>query len=358
MQNVLINGINTKMFGVSILKIKGAFDLPARLGTYQRDWKDIDGADSFTNESDLHFKQRLITLDCILEATSIDMFQQQIGFFRQEVYQKIEIQTPYSFHNCILKNGSKVEFLNDKYGSNVIAKFSLIFNEISCDFGDTLEPDEDLTNDFFAIDKIKLSRFGIVVESSDGFWDFPKMKTDKITRYLRESDRINKRSVRTITLKCSLFADNIEDLMTKFYQFNALLSKAGLRKLMMPIEGLEKPFEIFANNGYKVTNIIQNENQIIASFTINFEEPIPKIESIYLALLLDTEGIPILTNWGDFIYIITNRETNANKNQYLFTTEEGELDTNLWTTSEIDESDPNYNVDAKELYLFTNEEIE
>jgi len=358
MQDVLINGNNTKMYGVKVRKIKGAFDMPGRFGTYHRDWKDTDGVEAFVEQNDLYFKQRKITLDCILEADDIGFFQQQMGFFRELIYQKVSIQTPYSLHECILKDNAKVKFINDKYGNNVIAEFSLVFNEISYNFGETLIPDENVSNSFFWIDKIKLSRFGIVVESSDGFLDFPKMKTDNITRYLRESDRVNKRGARNISLKCSLFADNIIDLSTKFAQFNSLLAAEGLRKLMLPIEGLEKPFEVFAANGYKVTNIIQNDNQIVASFIIIFEEPEPKIETINLTILLDTNGDPILTTSGEFIYIVADRTTNENKDTYLFTDEEVGDNTYLWTTEELDDTDPNYNEESKEIYLFTNEELE
>lgn len=356
-QIVTINGKDTKDFGVSVMKIKGVFDMPARFGTYERDWKDVDGVEAFVEVGDLYYKQRKISIECIMEASDIAVFQFQLGMFREEVYTRFTMVTPYSSHDCIMKEGAKVKFINDKYGIRIAAKFTLIMNEVSYNFGSTLTGDPDITNDFFWIDNINLRLFGIVVEESDGNFDFPKMKTDKITRYKRESDKVNTRATRNITLKCSMFAPDINVLQVQMAQFHALLALSELRQLMLPMEGLEKPYGVFCADGFKVSKLIQNGNQVVAMFTIVLREAEPTPESFYLSILLDTDGIAILTTDSQYIYVIGDRTDLQQKDVYLFDVLENQPDTNLWTTNELDSGHLDYNVDATETYLFTDEEI-
>jgi len=357
MQTILIDGVDTRDYGVSVTKIKGAFDMPARYGTYQRDWKDVDGIEAFVQIDDLYFSQRKITLECVMEAENISTFQFNLGQFRELVYKKIQLTTPYSSHTCVLKQGAKVRWINDKYGNDVVARFTLVFNEITYDFGQTLIGNPNISNDVFWIDNIALSEFGIVVENADGYFDFPKMKTDKVTRYRRESDKVNKREARQIDLKCSLIATDINDLLDKVTKFHALLAKEGLRKLMIPLPGLEKPFEVFNSKGFTVKSVVQNETQIVISFMVEFIEPSPMPESFFLTMLLDTDGVPILTTGGEYIYIIADRKDITNPNTYLFTDGEQQEKTYLWTTNELDINDALYNALSEEVYLFTDEEI-
>jgi hypothetical protein len=76
MHTVLINSENLKnVYGISVKKIKGNFDMPGRFGTYERDWQDVDGIEPFVNVDDLYFKQRQIVLECIMEADDMIEFQ-------------------------------------------------------------------------------------------------------------------------------------------------------------------------------------------------------------------------------------------------------------------------------------------
>ena len=126
---------------------------------------------------------------------------------------------------------------------------------------------------------------------------------------------------------------------------------------MLPVEGLEKPYGVFCPNGFKVKELRQNNTQAIAFFTIILREAEPSPETFYLTKLLDTDGIAILTTDEEYIYIIGDRQDLVNKNVYLFTDTEGQDDTYLWTTAELDDTNPDFNADASEVYLFTDEEI-
>lgn len=356
-QTVLINGKDIRTYGINVLKIEGVLDMPSRLGTFDRNWKDVDGIEPFVELSDLYFSQRKIKLHCIMEALDAASFQLLLGQLRDVIYDRVTITTPYSVHDCILKEGAKVKWSNDKYEQNVVAQFTLIFNEITYDFDTTLPPVPNITNDLFWIDEVPLSDFGIIVEESDGNFDIPKMKTDKVTRFKRQSDKINKREARNISLKCTMFADNIIELQQLTNKFHSLLAKNGLRKLMIPLPGIERPYEVFCADGYKISKISQSQTQVAAMFTLILKEPEPKTETFFLTVLLDTTGQAILTTDGIYILVVADKRDTQKTDTYLFDPSESQEDTYLWTTNEIDETDLLYNELAKEIYLFTDDEI-
>lgn len=357
-QTVLINNVDLQTYGISVTKIKGAFDMPARYGTYERDWQDVDGIEAFVNIDDIYYKQRKITLDCIMEAPTMGEFQYQMGLFRELVYTRFTITTPYSTHDCIMKEGSKVKFLNSKYENDIVAEFSLVLNEMSYSFGTTLAPEPDITNDVFWIDRIALSRFGIIVEESEGYFDFPAMKDDKVTRYMRESDKINKRKSRDISLKCSLRADNITDFQTKITQLHSLLAQTGLRQLMLPLPGLERAYEVFCPDGFKLSELYYSSLDIVGRFTIILKEAFPVPETFFLTILLNTEGIPILTELGEYIYVIVDRNDLGYQERYVYQPSELQDDIFVYTKEELDPENVSYDSDAEEIYLFTKEELE
>ena len=357
MQTVTINSTNLSTFGIKVTKIRGVFDMPGRYGTYEYDWQDVDGIDAFVEVDDIYFKQRQISLDCIMEADSINEFQYNLGLFRDLVYQRVTLSTPYSSHDCILKEGAKVIFLGNKYSNQITASFQLVFNEISYSFGTTLESDPTLTNDVFSIDRIALSRFGIIVEESDGNFDFPSMKDDKNTRYMRESDTVNMRNTRDIELRCTMSADNLTEFSTKMAQFHGLLAQSGLRSLMLPLVGLETSYEVFCPNGFTLSELYQADNGIDARFTIILREVNPVSETVFLTILFDNEGVPILTADGEYIYIICDRKDLGGGNVYLYKPTEGIENPFLWTKAELDPIDPDYNELSDEVYLYLTEEI-
>ena len=314
-QIVTIDGHDTRNYGISVMKIKGAFDMPGRLSPNERDWQDVDGVEAFVEYSDMFFKQRQISLECVMEAANIQDLQFSLGQFRELVYTRFTMVTPFSTHDCVMKMGAKVKIPNDKYGVNVVARFTLVMNEISYDFGSTLTGDPDITNDWFWLDNIKFSDFGILVESADGNFDFPKMKTDRITKYKRESDKVNKRETRDILLKCTMRAVDIATFQTQMDQFHALLAEPELRKLMMPIPGLEKPYEVYPANGFKIREMYYADNQVNARFDLVLREASPSPEAYYLSALQDTNGDYIVTTTGAYIYVIANREETKNQSK-------------------------------------------
>jgi len=357
MQTVKINDIDIRAYGIEVMKIKGAFDMPARFGTYEMDWQDIDGIDAFTEQSDLYYKQRKLSLDCIMEAETINDLQFNMGIFREIVYKEFTLETPYSNHNCIMTEGARVKFISSKYDPDVKISFTLIFNELSYAFGTTLEPDENITNDVFWIDNIDLSRFGIVVEESEGFFDFTKMKSDKVTRYMRESDKVNKRGARDIILSCSMLAESISEFKTQMERFHALLSQPGLREFMLPLPGLEKPYNVFVPDGFRLKELIQSQNSIAGKFDLILSEVEPQPETFYLIVLLDIDGIPILTIDGKYIYVIADRNDLKNQNVYLYTIAEAQDDIFLFTKEELDPEDEDYDSESEEVYLYKISEL-
>lgn len=355
---VSINSKNLRsVFKISVLKIAGIFDMPGRVSPYERDWKDSDGVDAFTDSEDLYFRQRRITLECIMDAADMMEFQYNLGLFREEVYKQFTLTTPLSQHTCVLKEGAQVKFLTSKYQSGVTASFTLVCNELNYSFGTTFEPDYDISNNEFWIDYTSLSRFGIQVKESSGNFDFPRMKDDRITRYMRESESNNKRGSRNITLSCSMIGSSIADFKSKMQAFHALLAQPGLRKLMFPIPGLEMSYNCLCPDGFIISELVYNDNQVACTFNLTLKEVGSQIETLFLTVLLDIDGKPILDESGNYIIVIADRAGMNPNIAYIFLDSEYAPATYLWTDEELDSLDPDYNANAESKYILLDSEL-
>jgi len=351
----LINNIDLKdNYGVIVQKCLGVFDMPERMGLTQHDWLDEDGIEAFVDEEDIYFKQRTIKLKCKIFAESLMTLYYNLGVLQKELYSgQFLLSTPYGNYTCLLKSGSRVIFPSGRNGTPCHAEFSLILNEISMSIYDPPVGDENIGYDKYWIDKVDLlAKMGIVVEQSDGMFDFSEMKKDNKTFYKRESDLNNKRGVKNIYLNCSVVATSINDFSYKMRDLRALLAKPGLRTLNIPIDGYDKAFNVYCKSGFNITELTRNSNQIIGKFTLRFIEAVPSIITFLVGNLFDTDGQQIETTEYIPILVPIDYEDIKSKPTYLYTDAEAGDETYLYTDAELD-----VNPDAEKVYLYTENEI-
>ncbi len=357
---ILLNNQNIENFGVKVLKVTGNFDMPKRMSETDYNWKGENGTEAWVETSEINPTWRKIYLDCLMDAVDYQTLSFNLGLFRTEIYKEFSLQTEYTTHaRCLLKEEGRVKFLGEKFKNRIRIQFTLVISEISYEYPNLVVIENpNISNNVFWIDNVNLADFGVVVEQSEGFLDFPKMKNTALTKYQREQDAENTREPRTITLQCSLMSNHITPFKGKLELLQSLLIKEGLRKLMIPIPGLSKPFEVFFTSGLYFRNFVANENQYLAQFTLQFVEPNPQIESFLLLCLLDTDGVPILTTDGDCILVVADLDDFKKPTKYVWLAEELAEITYIWTTEELDTLSGDYNPNAKEVYLFTDAEIE
>jgi hypothetical protein len=147
------------------------------------------------------------------------------------------------------------------------------------------------------------------------------------------------------------------EFQTYIEKFHALLAMPELRKLMMPPIGIEKPYEVFIPDGFKVEDLSITDNTISANFTLVLREVKPVIETFNLIILLDTDGVPILTTEGKYIYVIADLVELANNNIYLLlTSETGDINY-IFTVNELNPLHADYDAEALEKYVFLTTEL-
>lgn len=349
-----INNISFSEFGIKVLKCTGAFDFPARMTPVEYDWHDENGVEAMTDEVEVYFKQRIITINCLIECSDIVDLQYKIGLFREQAYKESLLTTPYGEFSVIMKQSAKVTFIDTQQKGT--AKFSLKFNQLNYNY-DTIETGDTDSDKAYHIDGHLFSEYGIVVEETTGHFDFPAMKTDSLTIYHSESQSVNKRKGRNITMSCVMLATSLSEFASQMAGFQSLLATPDLRDLHVP--HVLKNFEVMCKDGFKIKELYRNngDSRIYGRFSLVLYEPRPKIESVTIYALLDTDGTPILTADGEYIYVYADR-SELYQTVYLYTTNENKENKYLWTDNEFDSEHEDYNADAENVYLFANEELE
>ena len=344
-----INDIDLKDFKIEVLESGGLYDFPSRAGKINHDWHESDGVQPYVNESEIYYKQRTISLKCLLESTDINDFTYQLGRLKDLLYDGwVRLETAYSLtFNVLLKDQAAVKY---NYESSS-AIFTLNFKEIVYD-PSTLPvptPQSTVINDVYSIDKVLFSQLGLIVETSSGNFDFTSMKSDRLTIYKNESFFNNARMSRNIKLQLSLIGTDVADFNNKIHKLHYLLNNEGLRSLIIP--GSISPYEVYCKDGFRVKELYRHANQIIAKFELTLFEPDPQVEKFSLCYLKDTDDNFILTTDGYKIIVICYRDSIKTNQVYLFTKDENEDKTYIFSKNEL--ADPEF----EDIYLFKNDEI-
>jgi hypothetical protein len=295
-----INNIDLSDFKIVVEQFEGIYDFPARIQPTERSWADEDGVEAFVKAQDIRFVQRMFTLGCFMNCDDIFEFQNLLSDLKDVLYGQFTLNTDYGDFDCIMKNDARVEPINSQQKGKF--RFTLQLNEVAqLTFG-VYPFGANESSTIFSIDKMDLqTKFGIMVEECTGHFDFQRMKTDSLTRYKRESDSVNFREARDINLKCTMFANNILTLKTNFELLQNLLAAEGFRELRIP--NVSTVFNVYSKDGFKVNELYKNDNQITARFNLTLREGHSTVYINPIYVLLDTDGTPILTTEGYYIYV-------------------------------------------------------
>lgn len=350
-----INGYNLRtQFGLQVLRSGGMFDHPARIGKTEKDWHESNGFEALVDSVDLGWKHRKIQLECLMEFNDMYDFEDKIGSIKKMLYSEIiELQTPYSIHDVMLKQGAQVNF---NYEHRNRAVFTLVFNEPEYNLINGLTPDDAITNQVYSIGGVDFARMGMTVNKSSGYYDFTAMKPDNYTFYNRESNKLNARIGRNIVLEITCEAESVYQMGYNHQYLQRILRSSGLKTLM--IKDVTNSFEVYNKDGYRVNSIKREGNRIATTFRLVLREPQPNLEELVLAYLLDVDLNYILDVNERYIVVLWDKSEFESKIVYLHTdSEPTEPKVYLWTDNERDSGEPEYDPEAEQVFLFTDNEI-
>lgn len=122
-------------YGVKVLRVRGHLDFLERKGELEYSWPDSDGVEAFTGSDDIHFKERVIHVQCVLIAGSIDLFYQNLNSLKHllESSGTHILGLPYTSetYTVYYPGGDTVEPPKNYNASMLYSKFTLKFIESS-----------------------------------------------------------------------------------------------------------------------------------------------------------------------------------------------------------------------------------
>jgi hypothetical protein len=204
------------------IALKGAFDMPGRIGDVLHEWGDEDGCELYTDADELFFGGRDI------------IFEGHISGSRSAIYTNLKslysniaavsglsvFSTPYGDFNVVPKSGSPKHYTG-------LSTVRLEFREpVPVLTGGSVPASG---SSLYTIDSVPMTSFGLYAAEYDGVIGLPEMKTQLFTRIEAEGYQINKRKPHEVDFKGYLVADSLAQFKTNLSNLYALFTSAGER---------------------------------------------------------------------------------------------------------------------------------
>ena len=205
------------------IAVKGAFDMPARIGDISHEWGDENGLELYTEADELFFGGRDI------------VFEGHISGGRSTIYSALQSL------NANIAAVSGLSVFSTPYGDfNVWAKSAepKHYNDISTIKIEFREPVPVLTggsipasggSDLYTIDSIPMTSFGLYTKEYDGVIGLPEPKNQYFTKIEAEGFQISKRKANEIDFTGILIANDLDAFKTNISNLYALFTSAGQR---------------------------------------------------------------------------------------------------------------------------------
>ena len=266
-----INGVALEDFGVETIPanssfgLSGIWDLPTRGGKSFHSWGNEDGIEPYVDYFDIWFLPRNITLNCSIKESSGVVLKTRVEEFLQALHSNTEnllqlyVVDTEKAYKVYISSG-----VNVKYIKPGCAEFSLPFVEPFPEIP-TGMPTEVGANE--GIDGISFRALGIAgITETKGLYSRPAIKA---LRYTGEGGNEEfsgtKTEAKTIELSAAVKCQDISDFEGKMEALQAVFSAPGLRKLRLTV-GYSA--DVFAANGFTISNVYAVSGGIIADFKI------------------------------------------------------------------------------------------
>lgn len=253
-------GINPGRVSGSNISLSGCFDLPARLGTCYYEWDDEDGVEPFVDADDFRFSGRDLEFSGIMVSDSKkDLILQANKFkaFINSFTGLVLLETRYGSFNVYV-NGVTFEMYKN------VASLTIKMREPVVDLSGAIPK---TGTGVYLIDGIPFQSLGLYTSDVQNRINIPELKKQNYTSYSKEGFQITKRTANGITFSGFVVGTSLPDFVTKIKSLYAVFSSPGLRTLVLLNDNMSRT--VFAKDGFKVTNVIINENIVAADFSIS-----------------------------------------------------------------------------------------
>ncbi len=299
MSNYKLNGTPLASFNVraaqhrpSTMALRGAWDMPARIGKTYHDWGNDKGVEPYVASDEIRFAGRDLDLLVYIKAHNKNNALRKA----YELFADMDLYTDvvalesdkYGSWNVYVRDAIKADYL--RYGWCLV---TIPFREPIVDLTGSIPTSDNYSGQ--GIDGINFSDLGLRVLSVANSFDRPQPKQLETIAYAHEPYRIAPTGIREITVKAVIITPDYESFMAKIRGLYALLSKPGLRFITLSDGALR---DFFVKDGFSVSNVRVASNMVSALVELRISEVAAHMD---WGILCDNAGNPILTEFGNIL---------------------------------------------------------
>lgn len=247
------------------VELVGHLDMPARIGKTHHNWPDENSVEPYVREDEIFFGGRDISINAFISFTSLQEFYQRVRemnlLFDSFNTEPQLLETDFGSFDVTVKNVT-VEKLFDTEGI-----INLNFRQAEVDIEGSLpigEPDGG-----YGIDGYSWLQLGVSPACPSNEYNRAESKYHEVSVYGRERNRVKWHEMNTVTLDFFVRAPTYEELEEKINNFAWLLAQPGKRMLSLRDGSLR---EVFATQGFKVTNLRTYSTESYANLSVNLSE--------------------------------------------------------------------------------------
>lgn len=293
-----LNDISIEYFGLtagrasgSNIAISGCWDMPSRIGKTHHDWKDENGVEPYLRADEIFFAGRDISLFCWLNeadrSTFISKIQQLYDYIDTLQGSTFPLSSTYGTWNVQLIDVVNVNYLVNGWG-NIELKFRQPVVSMNGLF-------PTVQNQGVGIDGYNFNQLGLIKKFTTNQANRSATKQLDTTSYGFESIGSVKRGMREFSIEFYLKHLTIEDFNSCIQNLMYLLSRPNSRILRLDDHTTR---EFFVKDGFKVTNVRKNDDEITAFLTLQIAE-IKMLQNWNTLtdstglILVDKHGVPL-----------------------------------------------------------------
>ncbi len=299
MSNYTLNGISMNTNGYlpgkhagSDIALRGAWDMPARIGKTFHDWGTQKSVEPYVSADEIRFGGRDIDWAGYVRAGS-----------RNDAIRKV-----FDLYGNMDAYTTTVPLVSDRFGTfNIYVRGNIEAAQVSGGWFSIRipfrEPVVDLTGDIpepetgseTGIDGIGFKDLGFTVLSVAGRYNRPGPKSLQAIAYEHEPFRVAPTGLRESVLTGFIMQPDYESFQTAITGLYALFSKPGLRYILLPDDALR---DFFVKDGFRVYDITTRGSKVAAKIDIRISEVAAHMD---WGILSDSQGNPIVTEFGNIL---------------------------------------------------------
>lgn len=325
MRDVRLNGQPLAAFGFipgrhadTNLAIRGAWDMPPRIGKTYHDWGGMKGVEPYVSADEIRFGGRDIDFTMFVQAPNanealrrcyslfdgIDLYTDLVPFQNDmlgtwNVYVRNRIQAEYIRNgvcSVLIPFREPIVDLSGDLPTNIPN-----YSPVGLDIGLLADSLGALINigqinyDGYGIDGVMFKDMGLIILDMKRHLDRPQPKSREAIAYSHEPYRIDPTGIREITINALIRQPDYASFMAVIRGLYALFSKPGLRCMTKKDDALR---DFFVKDGFTVSGVRVFSNIVYGLIELRISEVAAYTD---WNTLTDTNGNSIQTEFGNII---------------------------------------------------------